>query len=358
MARSFSRPAGRFESKGLRGHTTDQLIAKLAAHQPIPAIALIGIDPYLRELCRNKIIDTFTDPASRDWNLSRISVRHEDWDQVFDRAQTLPMLSTCQVVVVEDVQSIEKLGDESRDRIVKSLEQYLASPASFTVLVLEADSLDGRQKFTKVLHEKAFTVALEITPESAVPLAMQMARERGAELDRSAATLLVDAVNAEPGRMSIEIEKLATHAGSEGHISKDHIECLVVAARKNTVWQLADLIAEHKANAALTLLENLLREGEQPPMIVGALAFRYRMLIEGGGQSGGYSRPGQFGGMPMPPAQRASKAQLLRGLVALADADSELKSSNPDPRATLEFLIARLASPDGSAEHFTEKGGF
>jgi len=33
---------------------------------------------------------------------------------------------------------------------------------------------------------------------------------------------------------------------------------------------------------------------------------------------------------------------LLAGLTALADADSELKSSNPDPRAFMEFLIARL----------------
>lgn len=349
MARGFSRSGDRFESKAPRGHTTDQLIARLAARKPVPVIVLVGTDPYLRDLCRNKIIDTFTDSASRDWNLSRISVRNTDWDEVFDRAQTLPMLSQCQVVVVEDVQSIEKLGDESRDRIVKSLEEYLASPASFTILVLEADSLDGRQKFTKVLQEKAFTVALEITPESAVPLAIQMARECGAELDRPAATLLADAVNAEPARMRIELEKLATYVGSEGRISKHDVERVVVAARKNTVWQLADFIAARNADAALKLLENLLREGEAAPMIVGALAYRYRELI-GGGTAWGYSKPGQFGGTPAPPAQRASKEQLLEGLVALADADSELKSSNPNPRATLEFLIARLAASPASAK--------
>lgn len=348
MARRISRSVDRFESKTPRGHTTDQLIARLAAQKPIPVIALIGSDPYLRELCRNKIIDTFTDAASRDWNLSRMSVRSGGWDEVFDRVQTLPMLSQCQVVVVEDVQAIEKLGDESRDQIVKSLEQYLASPAGFTVLVLEADSLDGRQKFAKLLYEKAFTVALEITPESAVPLAMQMAREFGAAFDRDAAELLANAVNGEPARMRIELEKLATHAGSDARISKADVQSLVVAARKNTVWQLADLIAARNSNDALKLLENLLREGEPAPMIVGALAFRYRMLIEGGG-GWSYSRPGQFGGTPVPP-QRASKEQLLEGLVALADADSDLKSSNPNPRATLEFLIARLASPAAPAK--------
>lgn len=348
MARGPSRSGDRFESKPPRGHTTDQLIALVAAHKPIPAVALIGTDPYLRELCRNAIIDAFSDPASRDWNLSRISARDAGWDDVFDRARTLPMLSKCQVLIVEDVHSIERLGDESRDRIVKSLEQYIASPAEFTVLVFEADALDGRQKFAKLLFEKAFTVELKITPESSVPLAMQMARGFGAELDQPGALLLADAVNAEPARMRIELEKLATYIGPGGRISKADVERLVVAARKNTVWQLADLIAARNSEGALKLLENLLREGEPAPMIVGALAFRYRVLIDGGGPNFSYSR--QFGGASATGAQGSSKRRLLEGLVALAEADSELKSSNPDPRATLEFLIARLAGSPAPAK--------
>lgn len=342
MARAgFSPSSNRFEPKGPRGSTTDQLIARLAAHKPIPAIALVGSDAYLRDLCRNKIIDSFTDPASREWNLSRLSVRDAGWDEVFDRAQTLPMLSKCQVVIVEDVHSIEKLGDDSRERIVKSMDRYLESPPAFTVLVIEADSLDGRQKFTKLIYEKTFTVDLQITPESAVSLAMQMARELGAELDRPAAALLADALNGEPARMRMELEKLASYAGTGGYIAKDDVERLVVSARKNTVWQLADLIAERNGDAALKLLENLVREGEQLPAIVGALAFRYRALIDGG-SGWNYSRQGQFGSPGQ--AARASKKQMLAGLVALAEADSELKSNNPDPRATLEFLIARLAA--------------
>jgi DNA polymerase III subunit delta len=342
MARGgFPRSGDRFDSKVARGHTTDQLFARLGARKPIPLIALIGTDGYLRDLCRNAIIGAFTDPASREWNLSRISVRDSSWDEVFDRAQTPPMLSRCQVVIVEDVHSIEKLGDESRDRIVKSVDAYLASPADFTLLVLEADGLDGRQKFTKLLDEKAFRVDLQITPESAVPFALRMAHDAGAELDHDAAALLADSVNAEPARMNIELEKLATYVGAGGRITSKDVETLVFAARKNTVWQLADLIAERNGDAALELLENLLREGEPPPMIVGALAYRYRELIDGG-SGWGYSRPGQFG--PASGAQRAPRKHLLEGLVALAEADSELKSNNPNPRATLEFLIARLTS--------------
>jgi DNA polymerase III delta subunit len=50
-------------------------------------------------------------------------------------------------------------------------------------------------------------------------------------------------------------------------------------------------------------------------------------------------------GMALRQARRIPKKELLAGLAALAEADSEVKSGNPNPRAALEFLIARLTSP-------------
>jgi len=41
-------------------------------------------------------------------------------------------------------------------------------------------------------------------------------------------------------------------------------------------------------------------------------------------------------------AHRIPKKELLAGVIALAEADSQLKSANPDPRAFMEFLIAKL----------------
>jgi len=43
--------------------------------------------------------------------------------------------------------------------------------------VIEAEALDGRLKFSKLLHEKALVVELTIGPESAAFLAGQMAKE-------------------------------------------------------------------------------------------------------------------------------------------------------------------------------------
>jgi hypothetical protein len=43
------------------------------------------------------------------------------------------------------------------------------------------------------------------------------------------------------------------------------------------------------------------------------------------------------------------KQDLINGLIALAEADNQLKSSNPNPRALMEFLLARLTSSTSSS---------
>jgi DNA polymerase III subunit delta len=338
----------------------ENLMARLGKRKPVPAIVLEGTDSYLREMCREAIVKAYVDEAAREWALFRFSVRDSGWDALFDRAQTPPMLSRCQVLMVEEVDSIEHLGDESRDEITKAIAKYLASPAPFTVLVLEAESLDKRQKFGRLLaaDKNALLVELRVDNESAAALAGEMARKSGAEIDRDAAALLADILNHEPARMSVEVAKLTAYAGSGGRITTKDVEELVLAARKNTVWQLADMIASGKRDAALAFLDNLVREGEALPAIVGALAWMYRKLIEARELSASVNKYQAAGILQMRPdtaemalrqARRISKSDLLAGLAALAEADSEVKSGNPNPRATLEFVIARLTSTAASA---------
>jgi DNA polymerase III subunit delta len=329
----------------------EKLIERLAAGKPVPAIVLLGADPYLRDLCRNRIIGAYVPEELRGWALARLSAKEAGWDEILQRAQTLPMLAPRQVIIVDSAESIEKLGDKSRDEILDALGKYFASPAPFTVLLLEAASLDRRQKFFKLLGEKALIVELTIGGESAAALAAQMAKDLRVEIDRDAAAFLAEILNSEPARIRIELEKLASYVQGSARIRLADVEAMVVAARKNTVWQLAEMLADRKRDAAFAFLDNLLREGEEPVGIIGALAWMYRKLIEAHAippHTNGYQAARQLGMRPeaaesaLRQAHRFAKKDLLAGLVALAEADSQLKSSNPNPRALMEFLIARL----------------
>lgn len=336
------------------GLSPEKLIERLARGKPVPAVVLLGTDTYLRDMCREKIIDMCAPEGAREWAVARIPAGTGAWVEILRRAQTMPMLAPRQVIIVEDAESVEKLGEKSRDEVIESLGAYLESPAPFTVLLIEAAGLDGRQRFSKLLSEKALIVELTIGDESAATLAAQMAKHLGVEIDREAAALLAEIMNHEPARIRIELEKLATYVGGRGPITVADVEALVVAARKNTIWQLADMLAARQRTDALAFLDNLLREGEQPAGLVGALGWMYRKLIEARdlpAHTPGFHAARQLGMNPVAAesavrnAHRIPKRDLLAGLIALAEADSQLKSSNPNPRASLEFLIARLTSP-------------
>ena len=347
----------------------EKLIEKLAKGKPVGAIVLEGSDPYLRDLCRNKIIESYVPEPMRDWALARISVRGGDWSEIFQRAETMPMLAPCQVVLIDGAETIQGRakdgdasdpddddglsGDNPRQDTLKAFADYLEKPAPFTVLVFAVPKLDHRQRLYKILAENALIVELSLGNESAASLAAQMAKDLGAEIDPPAATLLADILNSEPARIQLEIQKLASYAQGRGRITTADIEELVVAARKNTVWQLADMLATRRRDAALEFLDNLLREGEEPIGLVGVLAWMYRKLIEARdlpAGSAGFQAARALGMRPdaaeaaVRNAHRIPKQDLINGLIALADADNQLKSSNPNPRALMEFLIARLTS--------------
>ena len=349
-----------------------QLLERIQKGKPIPAIVLLGTDPYLRDLCRNGIIQAYVPDAVRDWALARVSVQGGDWSEVFQRAQTLPMLAQLQVVIIDGAETIEVKKrddddageaedsgdtDDPRKETLAAFSAYLDSPAPFTILLFEVPKLDKRQRLYKILNEKALVVELTIG-DQAPQFAAQMAKELGAEIEPAAATLLADITNREPALMRMELQKLALYVQGRGKITTAAVKELVPNARKNTVWELADMIATRRRDHALQFLDNLLREGEEPVALVGVLSWMYRKLIEARDlppTMRGFQAARPLGMRPdsaeaaIRNAHRMSKENLRAGLIALAETDSQLKSSNPDKRATMEFLIARLTSTAAAA---------
>ena len=350
---------------------TARLFQLIGKGEPVGAIVLVGSDPYLRDLCRKKVIEAYVPENLRDWALSRVDLDGEDWGELFQRAQTLPMMARCQVVIAAGAETIEiraKAGvdvdddDEESDsagegderkETLKALADYLDSPAPFTVIVFEVPKLDRRQRLYKILAEKALLVDLTLDAVAARGLAMEMAIELGTRIEPVAAALLAEMVNSEPARMRLEIEKMAAYSLGRPSITDADVRALCTTDKKNTVWEMTEMLATGRRAEALQFLSNLLREGEEPVGMIGALAWSYRKMIEARAlppQTNGFNAARVLKMNPQGAeaavrnAHRFAKADLLNGLVALGEADSQLKSRNPDTQAYMQFLVTRLAS--------------
>lgn len=338
-----------------------ELMARLEKGKTIPAVLLLGEEPYLRDGCRAQLIEKFVPEAARTWAVSRYSAERGETQPALEQAQTLPMLAPKQVVFLEEVEAIEKLGEKNRDAAVAQLEAYFENPAPFTVLVLEASGLDQRMKLAKLLMEKALVVKVGLgeKPEerlaAATALAKAVAKEQGVEFERGAAEDLAESVAADLMRLKTEIDKLSTFVGEKKFISRNDVSALVISEKTTTVWELADLLAARKSAKALEFLDRLLRNGEEPLPMLGAIAWMYRKLIEASevkGFTNGWQAARALGMRPeqaelaLQNARKISKPRLLNGLLALQKADDRLKRGGEDARAVLEFLVTELTSAD------------
>ena len=346
---------------GMAQVSPKEMIARLGKGKAVPAVLLLGDEPYLRDACRAELMEKFVPEAARAWAVSRYSAERGETQAALEQAQTLPMLSPKQVVFLEDVGAIEELGEKKRDAAVALLEDYFENPAPFTLLVFEATSLDQRMRLARVLMEKALVVAVGLgeNPDqrhvAAVTLAKAMAKEQGIEFDPGAAEDLAESVAADLMRLKTEIEKLATFAGERRTVSRHDVSVMVISEKTTTVWELSNLLAERKAARALEFLDRLMRDGEEPVMMVGAMAWMYRKLIEASeirGATNGYQAARALG---MPPdraelavrcARQISRPRLFEGLRALQRADDRLKGSGEDPRTIMEFLVTELTADE------------
>lgn len=338
-----------------------ELRARLEKGKTIPAVLLLGEEPYLRDACRALLIERFVPEASRTWAVSRYSAERGETQAALEQAQTLPMLSPQQVVFLEDTEAIEKLGEKNREEAVEQLDAYLGNPAPFTVLVLEATGLDQRMKVGKLLAEKTLVVEVGLGEKaeerltSAVTMAMGMAKEQGVEFEKGAAEDLAEFVAADLMRLKTEIEKLTTFAGKRKVIRREDISAMVISEKTTTVWELADMLASRQQGKALEFLDRLLRDGEEPLPMLGAITWMYRKIMEASevqGATNGWQAARALGMRPeqaelaLQSARKISKGRLLGGLRALQKADDRLKRGSENARTVMEFLVAELTAPD------------
>ncbi|MEQ1474617.1 MAG: hypothetical protein ABLQ96_12385, partial [Candidatus Acidiferrum sp.] len=73
--------------------STQELLGRIEKGKIIPAILLLGEEPYLRDACRARLIEKFVPEASRTWAVSRYSAERGETEAALGQAQSLPMLS-------------------------------------------------------------------------------------------------------------------------------------------------------------------------------------------------------------------------------------------------------------------------
>src|SRR5216683_6370115 len=71
----------------------EEFVSCLTKGKPVPALLLLGDEPFLRDASRAQLIETFVPEAARAWAVSRYSADRGETQDALEQAQTLPMLA-------------------------------------------------------------------------------------------------------------------------------------------------------------------------------------------------------------------------------------------------------------------------
>jgi DNA polymerase III subunit delta len=318
-----------------------------------PVYALFGDEDFLKRLARTRIIDAALGGEDASLGVSIYAGDKLDFSTVRNELDTVPFLAPCRVLVIENA---DPFVTEHR----AALEQYAARPSALGVLILEAKTFPETTKLAKALPDGAKIACKPIPLLKLAAWCVDWTRTRHKKmLDAYTAEILIELVGTSMGMLDQELHKLASAVGENTAISVEDVQRFVGRSRLADVFRILDAVGENKPGEALSILEDLFAEGEDPMAILGPLTAQLRKLAAAG-------RFHLQDRLPLGAAMNAAKVptwekaraaferqmkylgrRRLEKLVEwLTEINLGLKGGNPLPeRVQVERLIVQLARP-------------
>jgi DNA polymerase-3 subunit delta len=315
-----------------------------------PLYVLAGDEPFVKRHALKALRSLLLGTKENPFGWSVLPGEKLSWSAVHSELTTLPFLGPRRVVVVD---AADPFVTAARDK----LEAYVGAPAATGVLILDVKSWPATTRLAKMVPDKATLVCKAPIAQRLSAWCQQWCQaQHGKAMSAEAARLLVELVGADMGLLDQELSKLAVFVGDGKKIDTGDVDQLVGNNREENVWKIFDLIGVGQTAAALTLLDRLLTQGEEPLRLLGALASKlrsyaqtYRLTTIGRSLSEAMDEAG----IPTYPLARQGAEHALRHLGGrrlnaiydwLLDTNRGLKGgSELSPRAQMERLVIQLA---------------
>ncbi len=238
---------------------------------PLPrVVACFGPDEFLRRRAMQHAIAL----GQLDASLSRTFEGDEsEWRDVHDELSTRSLFDSDGVRIVR-LRSADKFVSKYRD----SLERWIDKQSQEAVLLLDLQTLAANTNVYKLIRKHGWLIsAAEAKDAELLAWILRWAKtQHGLLLTRPQGNVLVDRIGFVCGLIDCELAKLALFADERGHVEDAKVSELVGGWRTQTVWNLADRVAEGKIEDALEAIHSLVLAGQSIIGIAAQLSWSLR----------------------------------------------------------------------------------
>jgi DNA polymerase III subunit delta len=332
-----------------KGPGFEDLLRRIQKGDYAPVYFLYGPDEFAVQELVKALKEKIASGPMAQFNSDELSGQSLSWASILERVHTLPMMASHRLVIAWNAEKLFKKSEGSLDEA----EKYIESPLKETVLVVTAKDVDKRTRLVKLV-EKGGGVLFESRhphPREVPGLVRRFAKHYGKDIDEQAARLLAEMVGTETMWVRNEVDKLCLYVGDKARITEEDVRALLADISSHAVWDLTDALARKDFAVSMRLLEALFRDGEAPPMILGALARQIRMITQVkrlqraryGGEAIMRALNIRWGGDKLLGFSRGfTEAELTQIYRRLNETDIRLKRSTQPPRLVIENLIADI----------------
>jgi DNA polymerase-3 subunit delta len=316
---------------------------------PIPAVLVLGDDPYLVSEAVAKALGGI-DPLSVE-DLHAL----DDREQVLSALESTSLFGGRRAVVVRAV-------EEAPAELQRGLVAYLQDPNPDCLLLL----VSGRAVAALGDAVRAVGHVVEAGRGRRNDLfgwLRDKARALGLRLAGDAPAILLETVGEERMALAQALEELSLALGAGAVVGPEDVERQFGARTQANLFSFLDATATGQTGTALVAMRRLVDRGEAPQALLGALTRHVRLMIEVG--EGPASRAAKALGLNPFRAEKLVKQAsgyappaLALAYRAMAESDRRLKAGEEADDLALERAVIALSSlrrPGGGRDGRTNR---
>jgi len=304
------------------------LLKQLKSGQLDPVYLILGADEYEKD----EIVDAFEAVVEEDLRPFNVD-RFDGMDagsksgkvslgDVLGALQALPMMTARRIIIVKRAELLLRSTPESEEtkRNLALLNEYIDDPTPTAILVLTAESLDGRQGISKHLKANATVIRCGVLedPSDAARWLSRQVKAAGVAMETEAVQELASRIGPDVRRLRGELDRLLLFTSGQERISASDVREIAGAAVSLDDWAVTKAIENGQPAVALRELALLMDGGAVPQMLLGQLAWVVRTRLSG--------------------------PRLVPAINLVFRADKALKTSVAEPRVILEKLVVQLCT--------------
>jgi len=256
--------------------TFEEIISDLKKRIFKPVYFLAGEEPYYIDLITEYIEEHVLEEAEKSFNQAIYYGEDTSVTSIIETSRRFPMMSTHQVVIIREAQTLKKIED---------LIVYVEKPLLSTILVInyKYKVLDKRTKLFKTLDSQGLYFESSRLRDYQVPAWIEKyLSARGIKTDPSASAMLTEFLGTDLHKIVNELDKLIiTLPATKPVITSSLIEKNIGISKDYNNFELQKAIGEKnilKANMIVHHFANNPKDNPMPLTIASLFSFFTKLL--------------------------------------------------------------------------------